>query len=168
MGARYAIRLADLAKGMSGRQVVVQVEALVREWNYYLGTTCGLAQVSASGKALNIELFEAGNFTVSLSRPPIGHLRAGTPRHHRTDPRTAGIPGLERTQALRPAADQRTCLISARFRTLSFFYSFPCEFESAFAIALCNINSPKGKRVIMRWGAFFSRVLFPVSAGERQ
>jgi hypothetical protein len=66
VGARYAIRLADLAKGMSGRQVVVQVEALVYEWNYYLGTTCGLAQVSASGKALNIELFEAGNFTVSL------------------------------------------------------------------------------------------------------
>ncbi len=66
MGARYAIRLGDLAKGISGRQVVVQVEALVREWNYYLGTTCGLAQVSASGKALNIELFEAGNFTVSL------------------------------------------------------------------------------------------------------
>ena len=66
MGARYAIRLADLAKGMSGRQVVVQVEALVREWNYYLGATCGLAQVSASGKALNIELFESGNFTVSL------------------------------------------------------------------------------------------------------
>jgi hypothetical protein len=66
MGARYAIRLADLAKGISGRQVVVQVEALVHEWSYYLGTTCGLAQVSASGKALNLELFEAGNFTVSL------------------------------------------------------------------------------------------------------
>jgi len=66
LGARYAIRLADLAKGISGRQVVVQVEALIREWNYYLGTTSGLAQVSASGKALNIELFEAGNFTVSL------------------------------------------------------------------------------------------------------
>ncbi|MFA6363006.1 hypothetical protein [Methanoregula sp.] len=66
VGARYAVRLADLAKGMSGRQVVVQVEALVHEWNYYLGSTCGLAQVSASGKALNIELFEAGNFTVSL------------------------------------------------------------------------------------------------------
>jgi len=67
MGARYAIRLADLAKGMSGRQVVVQVEALVREWNYYLGTTCGMGHVSGSGKALNIELFEAGNFTISLA-----------------------------------------------------------------------------------------------------
>jgi len=66
LGARYAVRLADLAKGMSGRQVVIQVEVLVHEWNYYLGTTCGLAQVSASGKALNIELFESGNFTVSL------------------------------------------------------------------------------------------------------
>jgi hypothetical protein len=66
MGARYAIRFADLAKGISGRQVVIQVEALAHEWDYYLGATCGLAQVSASGKALNLELFETGNFTVSL------------------------------------------------------------------------------------------------------
>jgi len=66
MGARYAIRLVDLAKGISGKQVVIQVESLVHEWNYYLGVTCGLAQVSVSGKALNIEIFEAGNFTVSL------------------------------------------------------------------------------------------------------
>ncbi|MGB8309698.1 MAG: hypothetical protein WCE65_07645 [Methanoregula sp.] len=66
MGARYAIRLGDLLRGISGRQVVVQVEILAHEWNYYLGTICGLAQVSGSGKALNIELFEAGNFTVSL------------------------------------------------------------------------------------------------------
>lgn len=67
MGNRYAIRLADLARGISGRKVVVQVEALYREWNYFLGMTCGLAQVSASGKALNIEVFEAGHFTVSLA-----------------------------------------------------------------------------------------------------
>jgi len=66
LGARYAIRLADLAKGISGRQVVIQIEELVREWNYYLGATCGLAQVSSSGKALNLELFEAGTFTISL------------------------------------------------------------------------------------------------------
>jgi len=79
MGARYAIRFADLAKGISGRQVVIQIEALVREWNDFLGTTCGLAQVSASGKALNLELFDAGSFTVSL-----GALRAaiyGRERH---------------------------------------------------------------------------------------
>jgi len=71
MGARYAIRYQDIAKGISGRQVVLQIEALVHEWNYYLGTTCGLAQVSASGKALNLELFDTGNFTISL-----GALRA--------------------------------------------------------------------------------------------
>jgi hypothetical protein len=29
--------------------------------------TCGLAQVSASGKALNIDLFGAGSFTLSLN-----------------------------------------------------------------------------------------------------
>ena len=67
LGARYAIRLADLAKGISGRQVVIQIEELAREWNYYLGATCGLAQVSSSGKALNLELFEAGTFTLSLA-----------------------------------------------------------------------------------------------------
>jgi hypothetical protein len=66
MGNRYAIRLADLVKGMSGH-VFVQVEGLTHEWNYYLGITCGLAQVSVSGKALNIELFETGTFTVSLA-----------------------------------------------------------------------------------------------------
>lgn len=66
LGTRYAIRLDDLVKGIAGRQVAVQVDALVREWNYYLGTTCGMGHVSASGKALNIELFEAGNFTISL------------------------------------------------------------------------------------------------------
>ena len=66
MGSRYAIRLADLVKGISGH-VFVQVEALTHEWNYYLGATCGLAQVSVSGKALNIELFDAGTFTVSLA-----------------------------------------------------------------------------------------------------
>ena len=36
VGARYAVRLADLAKRMSGRQVVIQIEAHVHEWHYYL------------------------------------------------------------------------------------------------------------------------------------
>ena len=127
MGARYAIRLADLAKGMSGRQVVVQVEALVHEWNYYLGTTCGLAQVSASGKALNIELFEAG--TSRYRFLPSDRLSTGgnAVPAHRTDPGTAGHSVLERPQGSRPAADQRTCLICAPFCILSFFIP-PSEF----------------------------------------
>jgi hypothetical protein len=64
-GSRYAIRVAGLAGAITGR-VFVQVEDLTHNWNYYLGPTCGLAQVSVSGKALNINLFNDGIFTVSL------------------------------------------------------------------------------------------------------
>ncbi|MCK7536254.1 MAG: hypothetical protein MZV63_37340 [Marinilabiliales bacterium] len=46
--------------------VFVQVEEMTHNWNYYLGSTSGLAQVSVSGKALNIDLFNDGSFTVSL------------------------------------------------------------------------------------------------------
>ena len=66
LGTRYAIRRSDLIRAVSGR-VVVQVEELTRNWNYYLGTTRGLAQVSASGKALNVDLFGSGSFTLSLA-----------------------------------------------------------------------------------------------------
>jgi hypothetical protein len=64
-GSRYAIRVTGLAGAITGR-VYVQVEELTHNWNYYLGLTCGLAQVSGSGKALNINLFNDGSFTVSL------------------------------------------------------------------------------------------------------
>jgi hypothetical protein len=66
LGQRYAIRSMDLARAIAGR-VHVQVESLTYNWNYYLGAVSGLAQVSASGKALNIDLFGAGDFTVSLA-----------------------------------------------------------------------------------------------------
>ena len=66
LGNRYAIRRTDLIRAVSGR-VFVQLEELSHNWNYYLGQTRGLAHVSASGKALNIDLFEAGNFTLSLA-----------------------------------------------------------------------------------------------------
>ncbi|HSA37554.1 MAG TPA: hypothetical protein P5013_01525 [Methanoregula sp.] len=65
-GARYAIRRSDLAKAVAGR-TLIQVEELTRNWEYYLGVTSGLAQVSVSGKALNIDLFGAGSFTLSLN-----------------------------------------------------------------------------------------------------
>ena len=65
-GARYAVRRSDLVKAVSGR-TLIQVEELTRNWEYYLGVTSGLAQVSVSGKALNIDLFGAGSFTLSLS-----------------------------------------------------------------------------------------------------
>lgn len=65
-GVRYAVRRSDLVKAVSGR-TLIQVEELTRNWEYYLGVTCGLAQVSVSGKALNIDLFGAGSFTLSLN-----------------------------------------------------------------------------------------------------
>ena len=64
-GSRYALRRAGLAGAVTGR-VFVQVEEMTHNWNYYLGATRGLAQVSQSGKALNIDLFNDGSFTVSL------------------------------------------------------------------------------------------------------
>ncbi len=59
-------------KAVSGR-IYVQVEELTRNWEEYLGLTRGLAHLSASGKALNIDLFRKGAFTLSLST-----LRAGS------------------------------------------------------------------------------------------
>jgi hypothetical protein len=64
-GCRYAVRCVDLAAGIAGR-CLVQVESLGHEWGYYLGTPGGLAQVSQSGRALNIDLFKGGRYTVSL------------------------------------------------------------------------------------------------------
>jgi hypothetical protein len=66
LGTRYAIRRSDLSKAVSGH-VFVQLEELTHQWQYYLGAVKGLAQVSVSGKALNIELFDEGMFTVSLN-----------------------------------------------------------------------------------------------------
>lgn len=65
-GDRYAVRRSDLIRAISGR-TLVQIEGLTRNWEYYLGGTSGLAQVSVSGKALNIDLFGAGSFTLSLT-----------------------------------------------------------------------------------------------------
>jgi hypothetical protein len=66
LGQRYAIRSPDLARAIAGR-VHVQIESLTYNRNYYLGAVSGLAQVSASGKALNIDIFGVGDFTVSLA-----------------------------------------------------------------------------------------------------
>ncbi len=66
LGSRYAVRRADLVRAVSG-QGMIQVEELTRNWEYYLGATAGLAQVSASKKALNIDMFGVGSFTLSLA-----------------------------------------------------------------------------------------------------
>ena len=63
---------------ITGR-IFVQVEELTHNWNFYLGSTRGLAQVSVSGKALNIDLFNDGNFTVSLRA--LRNVMYGKDRH---------------------------------------------------------------------------------------
>jgi hypothetical protein len=78
LSVRYAIRRSDLAKAISGH-VFVQVEEITRNWNYYLGVTSGLAQVSVSGKALNIDIFNEGSFTVSLRA--LGNVMYGKERY---------------------------------------------------------------------------------------
>ena len=66
LGSRFAIRVKPLSGALAGN-VTIQVEELSHNYGYYLGPTCGLGQVSASGKALNISLFHHGSFTVSLA-----------------------------------------------------------------------------------------------------
>lgn len=78
LGVRYAIRRSDLTKAVSGR-LLVQVEEIIHDWNYYLGKTRGLAQVSVSGKALNIDIFNEGSYTVSLST--LQNVMYGKERH---------------------------------------------------------------------------------------
>jgi hypothetical protein len=78
LSVRYAIRRSDLANAISGH-VLVQVEELSHNWNYYLGATSGLAQVSVSGKALNIDIFNECSFTVSLRA--LGSLMYGKERY---------------------------------------------------------------------------------------
>jgi hypothetical protein len=65
LGICYAIRLEDLVRAIA-EHGAVRIEELSREWKYYLGAHCGLAQVSVSGKGLNIELFTGGLYTTSL------------------------------------------------------------------------------------------------------
>ncbi|MGA2160594.1 MAG: hypothetical protein ABSG28_00135 [Methanoregula sp.] len=65
LGTCYAIRLEELVRAIA-EHGAVRIEELIREWKSYLGTDCGLAQVSVSGKGLNIELFSGGQYTTSL------------------------------------------------------------------------------------------------------
>jgi len=64
-GARLAIRVAELRGTLAGR-IFARVERLERRWGLRVTGIAGLARLSASGKALNIELNDSGDFTVSL------------------------------------------------------------------------------------------------------
>lgn len=62
---RLAIRIADLRGALAGR-IFARVERLERSWGLKMTGITGLARLSASRKALNIELNEGGAFTVSV------------------------------------------------------------------------------------------------------
>jgi hypothetical protein len=64
-GIKYGIRLDELKEALYGRHPA-RVERVFQNWQQYLGGIAGLARISRSGKALNIELIEGGRFTISL------------------------------------------------------------------------------------------------------
>lgn len=64
-GTKYGIRLDELKEALYGRHPA-RVEMIFQNWQQYLGGIAGLARISRSGKALNIELVEGGRYTVSL------------------------------------------------------------------------------------------------------
>jgi hypothetical protein len=64
-GTKYGIRLDELKEAIYGRHPA-RVERIFQNWQQYLGGIAGLARISRSGKALNIELVEGGRYTVAL------------------------------------------------------------------------------------------------------
>jgi len=64
-GVRYGIRTADLEDLLAGG-APARVERLRRNWRFYLDGVEGVAEVSRSGKAVNIELPENERYTISL------------------------------------------------------------------------------------------------------
>jgi hypothetical protein len=64
-GRRFGIRTADL-KDLLGGEAQARVERLRRNWRNYLDGVEGVAEVSRSGKAVNIELFASERYTIAL------------------------------------------------------------------------------------------------------
>lgn len=64
-GARLGIRVRELREALRAG-ISVRVEKIRWNWMAYPGGTAGRAQVSKSGKALNIELRNGERFTLAL------------------------------------------------------------------------------------------------------
>jgi len=64
-GMRFGVRTSEM-KDLLGDGDPARVERLRRNWRYYLDGVEGVAEVSRSGKAVNIELFAAERYTISL------------------------------------------------------------------------------------------------------
>lgn len=64
-GNRFGISLEDLKRAIKGK-ISARTFRLRINWKQYVSTTAGLAYLSCSGKALNIELIDGNRYTVSL------------------------------------------------------------------------------------------------------
>jgi hypothetical protein len=64
-GKRFGIRTTDLKDLLDG-ETQARVERLRRNWRNYLDGVEGVAEVSRSGKAVNIELSTSERYTISL------------------------------------------------------------------------------------------------------
>jgi len=64
-GKRFGIVLEDLKHAIRGK-ISARTFQLRINWKQYVSTTAGLAYLSYSGKALNIELMDGNRYTVSL------------------------------------------------------------------------------------------------------
>ncbi|PWR74987.1 hypothetical protein ACKUB1_16635 [Methanospirillum stamsii] len=64
-GKRFGIVLEELKKAIRGKNSARTFRLRIN-WKQYISTTTGLAYLSGSGKALNIELMDGNRYTVSL------------------------------------------------------------------------------------------------------
>jgi hypothetical protein len=64
-GTRLSVRVNELRTALRSG-VSARVEKIQRNWMAYIGGIAGYAQISKSGKALNIELRNGERFTVAL------------------------------------------------------------------------------------------------------
>jgi len=64
-GKRFGIVLEDLKRAVRGK-ISARTFQLRINWKQYVSTTAGLAYLSYSGKAVNIELMDGNRYTVSL------------------------------------------------------------------------------------------------------
>jgi hypothetical protein len=64
-GMRFGVRTTEM-EGLLEGGAQARVERLRRNWRFYLDGIEGVAEVSRSGKAVNIELFATDRYTISL------------------------------------------------------------------------------------------------------
>lgn len=64
-GKRFGIMIDDLKKAIRGK-ISARTFQLRINWKQYVSATAGLAYLSSSGKAMNIELMDGNRYTVSL------------------------------------------------------------------------------------------------------